>query len=176
MTLDDLHLAIASVAASLGTDTSTIRETIGLLLCDPSPGADTGYAATPLNSVLFAWMGCDGCHWVFLELPGRPLHQCPVFAVSPMDWTHVCQGENLRDFIEFQCAWTEECLRDERPTNAYEPAVRERGLHIIEALRQELGLSPIVDPWAITKPLTARYVKLLELRPEDFQYPDEESP
>lgn len=172
MTLADLHLAIARVATLLDTDASQICEDIGLLLCEPSPGADTGYAATPLNSALFAWMGCDGCHWVFLQLPDRPLHQCPVFHVSPMEWEHTCQGENLRDFIEFQCASSEECFRDDRPTYAYEPEVRERGLRIIEALRKELGLSPIDDPWARTKPLTARYAKLLDLRPEDFEYPD----
>lgn len=174
MTLDDLHLAIAHVSVSLGLGASQIHEDIGLLLCEPSPGADTGYAATPLNSVLFAWMGCDGCHWVFLELAGRPLHECPVFAVSPMEWEHTCQGENLRDFVEFQCAWSEQCFRAERPTSGYEPARRERGLRTIEALRKELGLSPINDPWARTKPLTARYIKLLNLRPEDFTYPDED--
>lgn len=175
MTLADLHPAIARVAAALGITPDDVENELSMDLCEPSSGADSGYSATPLNSVLFAWMGCDGCHWVFLQLPDRPLHECPVFHVSPMEWEHTCQGENLRDFIEFQCASSEECLRDDRPTHAYEPEVRERGLRIIEALRKELRLSPIDDPWARTKPLTARYAKLLDLRPEDFTYPDEDA-
>ncbi len=170
MTLADLHLAIARVAAALGLSPDEVTDELSMSLCEPSPGADSGYAATPLNSVLFAWMGCDGCHWVFLELPGRPLHECPVFHVSPMEWEHTCQGENLHDFMEFQCAWSEQCFQDDRGSSGYEPGTRERGLRIIEALRKELGLSPIDDPWARTKPLTARYAKLLVLRPEDFTY------
>ena len=176
MTLADLHAAIARVAASLGTDTSTIEEAIGLLLCDPSPGADTGYAATPLNSVVFAWMGCDGCHWVALDLPGRPIHERPVFHVSPMDWEHTCQGEDLRGFIEQHCAFCESLRLENDPICPTIPEQRAKSLSIIAAMREQLGLANVHYDDAYAERLTARYAELLDLRPEDFQYPDEQPP
>ncbi len=174
MTLDDLHLAIAHVSVSLGLEASQIREDIGLLLCEPSPGADTGYAATPLNSILFAWMGVDGCHWVFLELPGRPLHECPVIQVMPMEWDYMCEGENLGDFIEQRCAFCESLWLENDPNCPTTPEQRAQSLSIIAAVREQLGLSHVPYDDAYAERLTARYAKLLELRPEDFQYPDQD--
>ena len=50
------------------------------------PSEEVDYWATPLNAVVFGWMGVDGVHYALLKVDGEIRDSSPVIQIGPMDF------------------------------------------------------------------------------------------
>jgi len=72
------------------------------LLNPPSP--DYGYDSTPLNSLTFASMGCDGVHYALITINGKKKEECPVAMICPMDSDDICfLANSFKEYISQGC-------------------------------------------------------------------------
>ena len=134
----------------LGLDTSLI----GLEL-----GEGQEYSCTPKGAEIFAQAGVDGIHYCFVEGFGEM-----VFAVSPMngpgEYVHPL-ARNFADFLRLILACGDAGILEQLwgwDREGYEALCRENPptpeqRAVLDAIAQELDLSPMEDPFVYVKEL-----------------------
>jgi hypothetical protein len=97
---NDLAQREASVV-DVGLHQATIVETgCGMWLYRP-PLHNGGYVSTPVNTLMFASTGGDGCHFSFLLTQGKWSEESPIVMTCPDAGCceNVLVGQNLSEFL-----------------------------------------------------------------------------
>lgn len=72
------------------------------------PSEEVDYWATPLNAVVFGWMGVDGVHYAILKVDGEVRDSSPVIQISPMDFDepYSLLAPTFVDYLAIGCGVT----------------------------------------------------------------------
>jgi hypothetical protein len=107
MTAFDTFLTALSKATNL-------EGVLGEEYVDYPPTEDVHYATTPLNAVVFGWMGCDGVHYAILKIDGEIRDDSPVIHVSPMDFDspYALLAPTFTDYLASGCGVSRKEIED----------------------------------------------------------------
>jgi hypothetical protein len=72
------------------------------------PRENVDYWATPVNAVVFGWMGVDGVHYAILKIEGEVRDTSPVIQIGPMDFDepYSLLAPTFTDYLAVGCGTT----------------------------------------------------------------------
>ncbi len=78
------------------------------------PEEETAYPETPLNAVVFGWMGIDGIHYAILKIDGEIRDDSPVIEVWPTDFDspYWLLAPNFTDYLTSGCGVSRKEIED----------------------------------------------------------------
>jgi hypothetical protein len=135
------------------------------------PEEESGYPETPLNAVVFGWLGVDGVHYAILKIDGEIRDESPVIQVSPCDSDCYCLlAPTFTDYLAKGCGVSQKEIED--------LLVAEQAGHssIVEFLRSHFdGMRFFPEGAADAEYDLGPYAKLTIPRPEEEQLPAPQS-
>ncbi len=87
------------------SNATNIDDVLGDECVEYPPDEQVGYWATPLNAVVFGWMGVDGVHYAILKIDGQILEESPVIQIGPMDFDepYSLLAPTFMDYLAIGC-------------------------------------------------------------------------
>src|ERR1700722_735722 len=152
--------------------TSNLERVLGADEVVYPPEEESGYPETPLNAVVFGWLGVDGVHYAILTIDGESRDESPVIQISPtsFDSPYMLLAPTFTDYLAKGCAVSRKEIKD---LLAAEQAGRSS---LEEFLRSHFdGMRFFPEGAADAEYDLGPYAKLIIPRPEEEQLPAPQS-